>query len=433
MRYLGVGESCDLGALYWRLSQDGHEVKIFISDPHCSTTFDGLVEKTADWRAELPWVGKDGIILFESVLGNVGAVQDKLRADGYRVIGGSAYGDRLENERAFAQDVLAANGFRTLTHWEFEDAKSALDFVRQQPARYVLKFNGYGSVSSFVGRLNDGVDVIAVLTHLVNLRVQQPKIVLTQFVDGIEMGVGGYFTGKRFLSPACLDWEHKRFFPDDLGELTPEMGTVVAYDGSQKFFRLTLGRLETHLRDNGYQGYINLNTIVNADGIWPLEFTCRFGYPGFAILEELQQASWTDIFEAMISDQAAFAVRPGYAVGVVITTPPFPYTRHQVAEPVNLPIIYTESLTPAEERRLHYGEVRLTGGELVTSGMYGWTMVVTGSGKTISTARESAYELVKKILIPNARYRHDIGAKLLKHDLERLTTLGLVSEHPTLG
>ena len=428
MRYLGVGESCDLGALYWRLVQDGHEVKIFISDPYCSNTFDGLVEKTTDWRAELPWVGKDGIILFESVLGNAGAVQDNLRADGYRVIGGSAYGDRLENERAFAQGVLATNGFRTLSHWEFEDAGSALDFVRRQPSRYVLKFNGYGSVTSFVGRLHDAGDVIAVLTHLIDLDVKQPTVVLTQFVNGIEMGVGGYFTGKKFLSPTCLDWEHKRFFPDDLGELTPEMGTVVTYDGSQKFFRLTLGKLEGHLRANGYQGYINLNTIVNADGIWPLEFTCRFGYPGFAILEELQESPWTDIFEAMISDRATFAVRPGYAVGVVISTPPFPYTRHQVAEPANLPIICTANLTPAEESRLHYGEVRLANGQLVTSGMYGWTMVVTGSAKTIPEARESTYALVQKIQIPNARYRQDIGVRLFEHDLERLITLGLISD-----
>ena len=59
--------------------------------------------------------------------------------------------------------------------------------------------------------------------------------------------------------------------------------------------------MEPFLRTNGYCGYINLNTIVNEQGIWPLEFTCRFGYPGFAILDPLQETPWGDFFAAMIS------------------------------------------------------------------------------------------------------------------------------------
>jgi phosphoribosylamine--glycine ligase len=240
------------------------------------------------------------------------------------------------------------------------------------------------------------------------------------------MGVGAYFDGDKFLTPACLDWEHKRFFPGDLGELTGEMGTVVTYTGTDGLFEKTLRRMEPLLRENKYCGYINLNTIVNGDGIWPLEFTCRFGCPGYAILEPLQETRWGELFKMMVTRSGRkLETKPGYCVGVVLTTRPFPYNRKRVpSEPAGLPILFDGEIAEGERRHLHFAEVGKQDGELVTAGMHGWTMIVTGTGADVGAAREAAYALADRVVIPNARYRRDIGVKLETQELAQLTRLG---------
>jgi phosphoribosylamine--glycine ligase len=435
MRFLGIGDSCDLSALYLRLLAEGHEVKVYIAEPLCRSTLAGLVTQTADWQSELDWIrsaGSHGIILFENTGKSRGELQDQLRRDGYCVIGGSGYGDRLETDRAFAQDVLQKIGLSTCPVHPFSDRTAALDFLTEHPGRYVLKSDG--GLQTFVGQLSDGQDVRAFLASAPLRGVE--KFILMRYVDGIEMGVGAYFDGEKFLKPSCLDWEHKRFFPGNLGELTYEMGTVVTYERTNRFHELTLGRMEDLLREAGYCGYINMNTIVNEAGIWPLELTCRFGYPGYAILDPLQETPWGDLFYAMATRSAeTFAIKPGFSVGIVLTTPPFPYSRPAVDEPIGLPIIFDETLTEADRGHIHFCEVGVQNGQLVTSGAYGWTMVVTGVGKTIARAQQRAIALADKILIPNVRYRKDIGSRLIARDFHRVEKLGLLdarsSKQPT--
>ena len=327
MRVLGIGNYCDLAALYLRLSAEGHEVKVFIDAPLCQNILNGMIAKTNDWRSELQWVksaGDEGIILFENV--SFGDLQDALRKDGFNVIGGSAFGDRLEIDRAYAQSLLAELGLSTAATRHFLNRQDGLRFLRERPGRYVLKFNSPDLAHrNFAGGLADGRDISALLQNLPDSPADAAGFVLMDFIDGVEMGVGAYFDGEKFLRPACLDWEHKRFFPGDLGELTGEMGTVATFENSTLFFEKTLARIEPLLRRHGHCGYVNLNTIVNEQGIWPLEFTCRFGYPGFAILSPLQRMSWPQLFEAMVRrDHDHLDVDDGFSVGVVPNRPAFP-------------------------------------------------------------------------------------------------------------
>ena len=344
----------------------------------------------------------------------MGALQDKLRAQGLHVIGGSAFGDRLENDRAFAQSLLGAIGLRTADVREFANAPEAIADLAAKPRRTVLKFSGpdHASGDNYIGQAADGTDVIALLRSKTAVIGDDARFILMDYIDGIEVGVGAYFDGTRFLRPACMDWEHKRFFAGDMGELTGEMGTVATFGGTDAFFEASLLKLEPLLTGRGHVGYVNLNTIVNDDGIWPLELTCRFGYPGFAVLAPLQRTSWSALFRRMlIPDGARFETNPGFSTGIVLTTPPFPYSRKQIDEPVGLPIMFDPSLDDDDRRHLHLGEAGLSNGQFVTAGLYGWTMVVTGTGPTVEKSRAEACRRIAKITVPNGRYRLDIGER----------------------
>jgi phosphoribosylamine--glycine ligase len=206
-----------------------------------------------------------------------------------------------------------------------------------------------------------------------------------------------------------------------MGELTGEMGTVATFDGSDALFEATLAPLELALRRAGHVGYVNLNTIINQEGVWPLEFTCRFGYPGFAVLEPLQGLGWGELFAAMMRrEPAGFRTIAGFSVCVVLSTPPFPYSRKDVAAPVGLPVM----VDGVEPEHLHWGEVGLENDAIVTAGLYGWTAVVTGTGQTIGAAQAAAYNRARRVRVPNLRYRLDIGDKLLEREFAALQQWG---------
>jgi phosphoribosylamine--glycine ligase len=333
------------------------------------------------------------------------------------VIGGSGFGDRLENDRAFALHLLEEQGLNIAPVREFADAAEAIGDLAERPRRCVYK-RSHSAGDTFVGLDPHGRDIAALLQTIED---GDGAFILMDAVEGVETGVGAYFNGQHFLRPACIDWEHKRFFPNDMGELTGEMGTVATYDGFERIFEATLLPLESRLREAGHVGYVNLNTIINAEGIWPLEFTCRFGYPGFAVLEALQQLGWGELFGGMLRrDLDHFATTRGFSVCVVLTTPPFPHSRHEVRAPVGLPVLVGN----VDRESIHFGEVGMQGPQLVTSGLYGWTAVVTGTGGTIEDAKARAYAAAAKVRVPNLRYRSDIGDKLMGGQLDQLVRWG---------
>jgi phosphoribosylamine--glycine ligase len=418
VRFLGVGDCIELSDLYLSLLRDGHEVRVYAGDAAHRGTLDGLLAPVADWRAELDWVGREGIVLFETV--GQGEAQDALRREGYAVIGGSAFGDRLENDRAFGQEVLQGAGLTIAPSRAFGDAGDAAAWLRHHPGRHVLKFDR-SAHPTFVGAHKAGLDLLFRLE-----RAPAGGVLLMQALDGVEIGIGAYFDGAKFLLPACIDFEHKRFFPGDLGEMTGEMGTLASYQGGERLFAATLGKLGAAFAAAGHVGYVNLNLIVNEDGIWPLEFTCRFGYPGYAVLAPLQSGGWGEVLRRVREGTSdAFAALPGWSVAIVLTMPPFPHGPDSEARPEDDPPIFFHAEPDATEWA-HYRlmDVRKAGDQLFARRHTGYVMVVTGTGETVEAAQAAAAGRARNVIIPDMRWRGDIGARFLAQDRARLMALG---------
>lgn len=429
MRILFLSQELGASELALKLQSEGCELKLQILDPAVRSCLDGMIKKTDDWKKELSWVGKDGLIIFDDV--GYGAIQDNLRKEGYRVVGGSFGGDQLELDRAYGAQVMHKSGILTLPNRTFNDPEEAIRFLKNdQENRWVIKVNS-GHISSlcYVGECYDHSDVIALIKHYAEQGSK--RVHLQQRVDGIEIGVGRYFNGRDWVGPIEMNIEHKPLMSGNIGPKSPEMGTVIWYDDTENhhIFQMILARLKEHLKQVDFRGDIDVNCIATETGVWPIEFTARFGNPSTALQIELHDSPWTEFLGA-IADQKPYELEyhRGYGVTVTVAVPPYPYCflGNQIETAQGLPIVLTEKES-WEDIVKHYGLEEISAssdGTLHLSGKKGCVAHVCGSGLTLAEAQEKAYSRVKNIVVPKKMYRNDIGQSFINRDQKILKDWG---------
>lgn len=68
---------------------------------------------------------------------------------------------------------------------------------------------------------------------------------------------------------------------------------------------------------------LDINCIVNGYGIYPLEFTARFGYPTISIQQEgLAMPIGEFLYELAHGSLTQFKTKSGFQVGVRVVVPP---------------------------------------------------------------------------------------------------------------
>jgi phosphoribosylamine---glycine ligase len=212
-----------------------------------------------------------------------------------------------------------------------------------------------------------------------------------------------------------------------------------------KVFNETIKRMESRLAESGYVGYFDLNCIVNEEGVHPLEFTSRFGYPTISIQQEGIINTIDEFLYGLVNKEfKEFKTKKGFQIGVCIFVPPYPFNDKELFEVKSRgSVIYfkdsknnhkddsdhKDDSGPSEKdiEGVHTLEVKKVGCEWVVSGTEGWPLIVCGSGDTIEQAKKMAYGRIKNIMIPNMYYRVDIGDKWAEEN-KKLKTWGYLDE-----
>jgi phosphoribosylamine---glycine ligase len=413
-----------IGDIAWQVSKEGHEVRYYIKDQKEADIADGFVAKSENPEKDAEWAD---IIVFDDTLGQ-GEKAHALRAQGKKVIGGSAYSDALEDDRSFGQEELKKAGVNIIPYREFDSFDEAMEHVVKNPDRYVIKPSGEAQNVKrrlFVGEEEDGQDVIRMLDAYKRAFSDEIKVFqLQRRVTGVEVAVGAFFNGKQFIYPVNINFEHKKLFPGNLGPPTGEMGTSMFWSPPNQLFNQTLLKMESKLAEEGYVGYIDVNCIVNGNGIYPLEFTARFGYPTISI----QQAGMTTPIGQFFWDLASgndpkLRVKSGFQIGVRIVVPPFPFDDNETFESFSRNAAIVFKKPPNDE--YHIEDVKQVNSQWLVAGTSGVILIVVGLGQTMKQAQSQVYSRIKNVMIPNMYYRTDIGDRW-DEDSDRLHNWGIL-------
>ena len=303
MKFLFVTNESLSADLAWQLKKEGHDVKMYCQGQGEKDVGLGFFEKVDEWDSLKDWAD---VIIFDDI--GFGGKAEQLRKEGKFVVGGSPYTDKLELDREFGQSELNSVGVDVLPSWNFTSFDEAIDFVRKNPDRYVLKPSGKAQSEKellFIGQEVDGKDILQVLEHYkANWSKKIKEFQMQKYAEGVEIAVGAFFNGKEFIMPVCVNFEHKRLFPGELGPSTGEMGTATYYTKDSPVYERTLLKTKEKLAASKYVGYVDINCIVNSKGIWPLEWTCFD-----ADTEMLTREGWKSYRDIKVGD-FALAINP---------------------------------------------------------------------------------------------------------------------------
>jgi phosphoribosylamine--glycine ligase len=431
LRIAIVGEGGREHAIGWKLRQEdpGHEIMFLPGNGGTGQIgqnfdveagdVDGISTLAARIKPDLFVIGPESPLAL--------GIADRLTAEGHKVFGPNAACARIESSKAFAKELMSKYDIPTAPYKVFTSKARAHAYVDKSNKPLVVKADGLarGKGAIVAKEKEHAHAAIELLMTEKAFGEAGNTVLIEEMLTGEEASILAITDGRKFVMlPPSQD--HKAIFDRDRG---PNTGGMGAYSPAPVIDDNALGRIEDTvfkrllkgLAKEGleYRGAIYAGLIVNAEGIFVIEFNARFGDPE---MQSILPAIDTPIGDLLVDAtngnlKKMRRIEPArWAVCVVAASGGYPGPYEAGKE--------ITGIDKAASRRgvivFHAATKKLADGKLVTAG--GRVLGITGTGSTLRQARHAAYEASRIIRFERMHMRTDIGLK----GLRRLNKAGVI-------
>ena len=423
MNILIVGSGAREHAFAWAISKSNHDVHIFTSKSNAGTLSiaTNLDVDATDFVAlkKVVLVNSIEIVLVGPEIPLIEGLTDFFINDHslrkVKVIGPSKHGALLEGSKEFAKEFMAKYKIPTASYSSFDvfSLNQAINFIKKNSPPYVLKADGPAAGKGVIIVDSEEEAINNLKDMLLNSKFgkSSKKVVIEEFLDGIEMSCFVLFDGKNYkILPYAKDY--KRIGEGDNGLNTGGMGSVSPVNFLDESFKNKIKKEVIDPTINGliseninYVGFIFIG-LINVNGQpMVIEYNVRMGDPETQVVLPRIKNDFMDLLISCTNqtlDKVKLELHSDYYTNVVLASGGYPEEYKKGFEIIGL--------NEVKDSIIFHAGTSLDNDKIVTNG--GRVLSVVSRCKTMDQALKKSYETIDKINFEGKTFRKDIGFDL---------------------
>lgn len=352
----------------------------------------------------------------------VRGIVDYFKADSQlvniRIFGPDKFGAQLEGSKDFSKEFMFRHNIPTAGYKTFtkDQLAQGLEYLGSVPGPYVLKADGLAAGKGVIITESTDEAKVTLKEMLADAKFGEAssKVVIEQFLDGIELSVFVITDGKNYVTlPNAKDY--KRIGEGDTGLNTGGMGALSPVPFADEVFmqkvdeRIIKPTVDGLKKENiSYTGFIFFGLININNEPFVIEYNARMGDPETEVVIPRLENDLAELLIAACDGKLAghtpkFKKEAASTVMLVSGGYPGDYEKgHTITGFENVKDVLT----------FHAGTAKKDG-NVVSNG--GRVIALTAYGDTILSALEKSYKAAQEIKWDGVYYRKDLGLDLKKY------------------